>query len=103
MYNLTKLGEYSKDFLLVKDAIRDTIKEFAGNQVGSVEIKEEDGKVVYDQEQFIASCQNVHTVRERADTLTALYYDGFLLLAEQEANSNELEDERVDEAGEETV
>ena len=91
MYDYDLLGDFEEDFLLACRAIDDTIKEFAGNQIGSVEIKEVDGKVEFDHDQFMATCQNIHTVRERSDTLKALYYDGFKLLAEEEAKHGQLQ------------
>ena len=83
--DIDNLGDYADDFVLACQAIDDTIKEFAGNQIGSVEIKEVDGKVEFDHDMFIATCQNIHIVRERSDTLKALYLDGFKILAEEAA------------------
>lgn len=101
MYDYDLLGDFEEDFLLVCRTIDDTIKEFAGNQVGSVEIKDVDGKVEFDHDQFMATCQNIHTVRERSDTLKALYYDGFKLMAEEAAKNGQLQG--TDNKGKETV
>lgn len=100
-YDYGLLGDYEEDFLLVCRTIDDTIKEFAGNQVGSVEIKEVDGKVEFDHDAFMATCHNIHTVRERSETLKALYFDGFKLMAEEAAENGQLQG--VNEEGEETV
>ena len=92
MYDYDILGDYAEDFLLVCRTIDDTIKEFAGHQVGSVEIKEnEDGKVEFDNDHFMVTCQNIHMVRERSDTLKALYFDGFKLMAERDAANGQLQ------------
>lgn len=99
-YDIRSLGDYAKDFDLVREAIRGTVLEFTGNQISRVEIKEnEDGKVEYDQDQFVTALQNIHLVRERSDTLTALFYDGFKLLNEEVKNA-ELSDEGTNETGE---
>lgn len=99
-YDIRSLGDYAKDFDLVREAIRGTVLEFTGNQISRVEIKEnEDGKVEYDQDQFVAALQNIHLVRERSDTLTALFYDGFKLLNEEVKNAK-LSDEGTDKTGE---
>ena len=100
-YDFGLLGDYEYDFLLVCRTIDDTIKEFAGNQVGSVEIKADGEKVEFDHEAFMATCHNIHTVRERSETLKALYFDGFKLLAEEAAKNGQLP--RTNEEGEETV
>lgn len=95
-YDIRSLGDYAKDFDLVREAIRGSVLEFTGNQISRVEIKEnEDGKVEYDQDQFVSVQQNIHLVRERSDTLTALFYDGFRLLNEEVKNAK-LSDEGID-------
>lgn len=88
MSGYDNLGDFWEDYLLVVGTIDDSIKEFAGSQIAKVEIKEEDGKVNYDEDQFFAVLNNIHTVRERSETLKALFYDGFKLMAE-EASKNE--------------
>lgn len=99
-YDIRSLGDYAKDFDLVREAIRGTVLEFTGNQISRVEIKEnEDGKVEYDQDQFVTVLQNIHLVRKRSDTLTALFYDGFRLLNEEVKNA-QLSDEGTNETGE---
>lgn len=99
-YDIRSLGDYAKDFDLVREAIRGTVLEFTGNQISRVEIKEnEDGKVEYDQDQFVSVLQNIHLVRERSDTLTALFYDGFRLLNEEVKNAK-LSDEGTNKTGE---
>lgn len=96
-YDIRSLGDYAKDFDLVREAIRGSVLEFTGNQISRVEIKEnEDGKVEYDQDQFVSALQNIHLVRERSDILTALFYDGFKLLNEEVKNAK-LSDEGTDE------
>ena len=101
MYDYDILGDYAEDFLLACRTIDDTIKEFAGNQIGSVEIKEVDGKIEFDHDQFMSTCQYIHLVRERSDTLKALYYDGFKILAEEAAKNGQ--HEGTNEEGTETV
>lgn len=99
-YDIRSLGDYAKDFDLVREAIRGSVLEFTGNQISRVEIKEnEDGKVEYDQDQFVSVLQNIHLVRERSDTLTALFYDGFRLLNEEVKNAK-LSDEGTNKTGE---
>lgn len=99
-YDIRSLGDYAKDFDLVREAIRGSVLEFTGNQISRVEIKEnEEGKVEYDQDQFVSVLQNIHLVRERSDTLTALFYDGFRLLNEEVKNAK-LSDEGTNETGE---
>lgn len=101
-YEYGLLGDYEEDFLLVCRAVDDTIKEFTGNQVGSVEIKENDeGVVEFDHDQFMASCKNIHLVRERSETLKALFFDGFKLMAEEDAKNGQLQ--KLNEEGKETV
>ena len=98
-YDIRSLGDYAKDFDLVREAIKSSVLEFTGNQISRVEIKENaDGKVEYDQDQFISVLKNVHLVRERSDTLTALFYDGFKLLNEEVKNA-QLSNEGINEAG----
>ena len=90
-YDIRELGEFAKDFDLVREAIKNTIMEFTGNQVGRLDIQEEDGKPTYDEEQFFTILRNVHMVRERSDILTALFYDGFKLLNEMEKDNEQHE------------
>ena len=99
-YDIRSLGDYAKDFDLVREAIRGSVLEFTGNQISRVEIKEnEEGKVEYGQDQFVSVLQNIHLVRERSDTLTALFYDGFRLLNEEVKNAK-LSDEGTNKTGE---
>lgn len=102
MYDYDILGDYAEDFLLVCRAIDETIGEFAGNQIGSVEIKQnEEGNVEFDHDAFMGTCHNIHLVRERSDTLKALYYDGFKLMAEEAAKNGQLQG--TDEEGKEEL
>lgn len=101
MYDYDILGDYAEDFLLVCRTVDDSIKEFAGNMVSRLEIKEEEGKVSYDNEQFVSILSSVHTVRTRSDTLKALFYEGFKIMAEEEAKHGQLQG--TNEEGTETV
>lgn len=96
-YDIRALGDYAKDFDLVRESVKNTILEFTASQVGKLDVQEEDGKPTYDEEQFFNILRNIHTVRERSDILTALFYDGFKLL-----NEMEKDDERTDNEGIET-
>lgn len=91
MYDYDILGDYVDDFLLVCRTIDDSIKEFSGNMISKLEIKEEEGKVNYDNDQFIHILNSVHLVRTRSDTLKALFYDGFKLMAEEAAKNGQLQ------------
>ena len=92
MYDLDILGDFAEDFMLVCNTIDDSIKEFAGMQIAKVELKEDEtGTVNYDQDQFISVLKNVHTVRTRSETLKALFYDGFKLMAEEASNDEQHE------------
>ena len=91
MYNYDILGDYEEDFLLVCRTIDDSIKEFSGNMISKLEIKEEEGKASYDNDQFIHILNSVHLVRTRSDTLKALFYDGFKLMAEESAKNGQLQ------------
>ena len=91
MYDYDLLGDYEEDFLLVCRTIDDSIKEFSGNMISKLEIKEEEGKVNYDNDQFIHILNSVHLVRTRSDTLKALFYDGFKLMAEEAAKNGKLQ------------
>ena len=90
-YDIRELGDYAKDFDLVRESVKNTIMEFTGNQVGKLDIQEEDDKPVYDEEQFFTILRNIHMVRERSDILIALFYDGFKILNEMEKDNGEHE------------
>ena len=92
MYDLDILGDFAEDFMLVCRTVDDSIKEFTGMQIAKVELAEDEtGTVNYDQDQFISVLKNVHTVRTRSETLKALFYDGFKLMAEEASNDEQHE------------
>lgn len=104
VYDARELGNYAKDFTLCREAVSMTMRELAGNFIGKVEIKKtEDGKIEYDGDAFMTVLQSIHVGRTNSDELIAMIYDGYKLLAKEDARHERMDNERSNEEGGETV
>ena len=101
MYDYDILGDRAEDFLLVQRVLDDSTKNITEMLVSSLEIKDEDGKPTYDNDQMQSILDNIHKVREKSDIMSAIFYDEFKKKAEEDAKYGQLQ--TTDETGDETV
>lgn len=105
VFDSRELGDYAKDFGIAREAIMNSVKEIAGNLIGKVDIKKEtddegNERMEYDGDLFITVLQNIHVCRENADALIALVYDGYKLLAKEDAKNGKPDNETTNKEGE---
>ena len=110
-WNLANLGEYAPYFLIFKNAIEKVVREYAEHLTETLPIDVESGQP--DFEKLKVQCANLKIAKDKAATMLDWYYACYLTMATkiddipviptEHIVKEEQEDERTNEAGEETV
>lgn len=111
-WNLKALGEYARYFLIVKNAVDRVVREYTESLTERLSIDKESNQP--DFTQLKTQCINIKIARDKADELLSWYYSCYLAISmndkeleviktPDDIQSEEVKDERTDEAGEETV
>lgn len=78
-WELKKLGEYARYFLIVKNAVDKVVREYTETLTEHLNIDKESGQP--DFEQLKIQCTNIKIARDKADELLSWYYACYLTMA----------------------